>query len=588
MSKKIRSIHTQMIASNALIITMLVALIGASVYFGATWLQIRNSQRLNNDLVEAKGKNFDETSRAFKRTINYLTISNELDQALNMEITDSISLDTANRAIKKAITDKSIFFDEIYGWYLYDADHHLRAHQRKRYNKGEKDILFPEMEESWFDPTGQIRSFMLDGRLVYTRKIISYKNLKELGYFIAIYDSDYLDQQLSTILASEKQFAAVFDEYGSLVVHNYPDDATMKFILEEVDFSEVENSQIVKIPKLGRTIVTQYISSYNNWRLVLAVSVKEITQLSDLLLLIIIVVGCFGLLFGNITQVVNSRHIVKPLSHMVQVVNKVEQGDYSQRIPPQPSEEMDILASSFNQMIITTDNLINQVLRHEIKYRDMQLEAMQAQIRPHILYNTLECINWLAEFGRKEDIRKVTIAFSNIMQSLAKGEKFITVREELSYTEDFLAIYKILLEDKFSYSINSQNIPLDDVIIPRLTIQPLVENAVLHGIKKSSEKGKVTVSLASTPDGILISVIDDGVGMDEETVRSINRYAETPDESLTTNFGLGLRNVIDRLWLVYQGKSRFSVTSSLGWGTTIDVFIPLKEDDNELFRDHFG
>lgn len=588
MNHKKRSIHTQMIASNALIITTLVALIGASVYFGATWLQIRNSQRLNNELVAAKGKNFDETSGAFKRTINYLTITNELDQALNLATNDPTSLDVANRAIKKAITDKSIFFDEIYGWYLYDADHNLRAHQRKRYHKGERDVLFPKMDESWFEPSGQIRSFVLDGRLLYTRKIFSYKNLDELGYFVAIYDNDYLDQQLSTILASDKQFAAVFDEYGSLIVHNYTDNDTMNFILEEVDFSTVENSQIVKIPKLGRTIVTQYISPYNNWRLVLAVSLKEITQFSDLLLLIIIVVGCFGLLFGNITQAVNSRHIVKPLSHMVNVVNKVEQGDYSQRINPQQSEEMQILANSFNQLVKTTDNLINQVLRHEIKYRDMQLEAMQAQIRPHILYNTLECINWLAEFGRKEDIRKVTIAFSNIMQSLAKGEKFITVREELSYTEDFLAIYKILLEDKFSYTIHSQNTALDDIIIPRLTIQPLVENAVLHGIKKSCEKGKVTVSLASTPEGILISVIDDGVGMEEEIVRSINHYAETPDESLTTSFGLGLRNVIDRLWLVYQGKSRFSVTSSLGWGTTIDVFIPLKEDENELLRDHFG
>ncbi len=582
------SIHTQMIASNIIIITLLVALIGASVYAGATWLQIRNSQRLNNELVAAKGKNFDETSRAFKRTINYLTITNELDYALNLKTTDRESLNLANRAIKKAITDKSIFFDEIYGWYLFDADHNLRAHQHKRYNKGEQDVIFPQMDESWFDPSGQIRSFVLDGRLLYTRKIVSFKNLEELGYFVAIYDNSYLHQQLSTILASEKQFAIVFDAYGSLIVHNYTDNDTMNFILEQVDFSTMENSQIVKIPELGKTIVAQYISPYNHWRLVLAVSLKEITQFSDLLLLIILVIGCFGLLFGIITQMVNSRHIIKPLSHMVNVVNKVEQGDYSQRLGPQQSEEMEILASSFNQLIKTTDNLINQVLRHEIKYRDMQLEAMQAQIRPHILYNTLECINWLAEFGRKEDIRKVTIAFSNIMQSLAKGEKFITVREELSYTEDFLAIYKILLEDKFSYTIHSQSLACDDVIIPRLTIQPLVENAVLHGIKKSREKGKVTVSLVSTPEGILISVIDDGVGMEDSVVKRINHYAELPDESLTTNFGMGLRNVIDRLWLVYRGKSRFSVTSSPGWGTTIDVFIPLKESEHELFRPDSG
>lgn len=587
--KSPKSIRTQLVTSNIVAITLMVALISVCVYFGATRLQIQNAQRLNSELVETMGKSFDGTEKAFKHIINYITISHELDEALKKEHKTHEEFSESNVLIKKAITDKSILFNELEGWYIYDNTGELRAHQRKKYNKQEADILYPNMDIAWFSDTGKITSFVMDGRLVFTRKIISFTTLEDLGYFVAIYDSELLKQKLGTILGSDKRFAVIFDTSGSIMVHNNPSNETMKYITDNMDFSTVGKSQIAHIPELGKTIVDQYISPSSGWRLVSAVSLKEITRFSDLMLVIIITSGFLGLLFGTAMQNFASQHIIEPINGMVNVVNKVEQGDYSQQIPPQQSRELGILAVSFNQLVKTTDILINQVLRHEIMYRDMQLEALQAQIRPHILYNMLECINWLAEFGRKDDIRRVTIAFSNLMKSIASGEKYVSIDEELSYTEDFLAIYQILLVDKLTYEINRGSKSFGDAKIPRLSIQPLVENAVIHGIKKSSEKGMITVNVVPSEEGIIISVIDNGIGIDEQVVEKINNYAMLPDEKQTTDFGIGLRNVIDRLWLVYQGKSRFSVTSSPGWGTSIDMLIPLEEEgENELLGNYPG
>ena len=227
-----------------------------------------------------------------------------------------------------------------------------------------------------------------------------------------------------------------------------------------------------------------------------------------------------------------------------------------------------------NHMNDQINILINQVLKGEIQYKDMQLQALQAQINPHFLYNTLECINSLAQLGRKEEVRTVTVAFSDITKSLLAEAKEVTIENELKYVEDFLKIYQIMLGNKLKYTIEIQA-GLEKIMIPRMTVQPFVENAVLHGIKPCGREGTISVSVVLADAGILISVNDDGKGIEQERLESIEQYIDGLGLSGSSErIGVGMKNVIRRIRLYYGEDAGIHVSSFPDMGTTIDLMLP--------------
>lgn len=587
-TRKSTSIRAKLTRSSTIVIILLVLLIELCVYFSATRLQIRDSIMLNTELVDTMGKSFDEMHVSFKHAINFVTMNTDFQNVLAGKDDIVWKYGEDNAKLKELLADRALLCDEMDDLYLFDKDEKLRTVLRKKYRQGEPYLLFPEIDVSWFPDSGKVTTKIINGKLVFMRAINSMENLGRIGYLMTVYDNTELLKRVSTVISNKHRFVIVFDQNDEVVVHNYDDDIQLQTMLQNVDFSELNNSQIITIPRIGKTLIAQYVSPYNNWRTVSAVAINQVTRSSDVILKIVLVLGILCIVAGIVVQWLLAQRIVGPLNAMVKTVQQADEGNYRNRMEIGTGDELDILAHSFNEMLSKTDTLVNQVLRNEIKYRDMQLMALQSQINPHLLYNTLECINWLAEFGRKEDIRCVTIALSNLMKSLAAGPKMVELKEELLYTEDFLLIYKVLLGDKLQYTIDTVDFN-ENISIPRLTIQPLVENAVLHGIKKSMTGGNINVNISSTEDGVLISVVDDGVGMAQEYVDAINAYATGESSNNMQQMGVGIRNVIDRLKLIYHDDATLIVNSSPDWGTVIDMHIPItnQEGDNETFHSDF-
>ena len=280
-------------------------------------------------------------------------------------------------------------------------------------------------------------------------------------------------------------------------------------------------------------------------------------------------------------QWILARRITQPLDDIVKSIVDANIGDYSNKVSVNTGDEMEVLASTYNNLIKQTDTLVNQVLKGEIEYRNAQIQALQSQINPHLLFNTLECINWLAEYGRKDDIRQVTTSFSKIMKAMMSGPQMVTLGQELELVRDFLVIYKIFLMDKLEYVID---VPTDllELPVPRLMIQPLVENAVVHGIKESINGGNINIIAASTVEGITISIIDDGAGMKEDCVKAVNDYfAGTASQEQKDMIGVGFKNVIDRIHLIYGSKAKLYLSSSPDWGTIIQLDITEEDEDVE-------
>ena len=576
------SIRSKLIVSSTVVVIMLVVLIELIVYSVATQLQVEDAQQLNRQLVASMGKSFDDMDHSFRSGINFITINSEFQAQLQEIPRDADHLGALNVLLKKHLSDRALLLDEVDAVYLFDKEQSLRVFWNKKNWQYPSHVLFPSMEQSWFSPIGRVRGRMLGEHLVYTRQINDMRNLNPIGFVLTVYDRRELEDRVHTISPDAVRQLIVLDQQGNVVTHNCESQAQLEIILWEMQKNPIGEEEAPRpIQGMGRVLLAQYKSAHTGWQVVSLVPLNHVLRAADMTLKLVLGLGALFITIGIVVQALVSSRIVKPLQEIVKTMRQVDEGDYSRRLTIRGEDELSALGASINQMLDTTDNLINQNLRDEIMYRDAQIAALQAQINPHMLYNTLEGINWLAEFGDKDKIRTVTIAFSHLMKALASGPKMVALEEELSYTNDFLCIYQTMLCDKMVYSIDTGDVPMD-FTIPRLTIQPLVENAVVHGIKQSVHGGHIHVNLSQARDGLLISISDDGAGMSRQMEQQINRYARGEcgkEESIL--FGMGMRNVIDRIHLLYPGGNTVFTVSSSQWGTTVDIVLPIWEQEGE-------
>lgn len=566
--KKQNSLWARLMFSIVLPLLFVVLALEYGSIVVAMQLQISDAQVLNAELMQTVGKNYDEMNQTVKSCFNLITMDEDLQELLSRSEYGSDGWINDNWEIKSVILDKTLLIDNINAIYIYDAQGRLRTFWQRSIKLGTTSSLYPNINKSWCDPSGRITARMDGEYLLYVRRINSRKNLEPIGYCLLIYDRDAFNVN-SDKMSSRK--VIVKDGNGRIISHNGANQTDAMQIARAVDALGADFEGRAEIPTVGSAIISQYTSRVNGWHTISVVAVNQIVRSSEMLVRILIGMGvlCTALGLGICIWLAN-RQIIRPLQHIMEALHRVDEGDYSQRLDIRTGDELEQLALSINEMLSRTDNLINQVLRDKLLHKEMQLEALQAQVNPHLLHNVLECINWLAEFGRKEEIRSVTLALSRLMQSLCDAPRFVTLEEELEYTQCFLSIYDILLEKRLTYTITTD--VERGLRIPRLTIQPLVENAVIHGIKQSMRPGHIDINVTDAQQGVLISILDDGVGMDEGMMRRINAFADgTGSEE---GLGVGLRNVIKRIHLLYGGEAMLRCTSDPTWGTLFDLVLP--------------
>ncbi len=280
----------------------------------------------------------------------------------------------------------------------------------------------------------------------------------------------------------------------------------------------------------------------------------------------LVVAGC--LFFVIIISKFMSGLLVKRIELLTGCVNQVEAGNMEINIQDDNADEVGILIRSFKKMLGQLNRLINEVYQGKIKQQDLEMQALQAQINPHFLYNTLSLINWKAISAGEEDISRVTLALSDYYRTtLNKGEILITVGGEITNIKSYLEIQRMMHDYEFDVEFQVDQ-TLFPYLMPKLTLQPLVENALEHGldVKEDGEK-RLTISCQQNYDDIIITVYDTGVGMDEETVEKLLK---------TKSKGYGVRNVNDRLALMYGENYTLHIESYPGTGTRVKIHIPKK------------
>ncbi len=268
-----------------------------------------------------------------------------------------------------------------------------------------------------------------------------------------------------------------------------------------------------------------------------------------------------------------ARRITTPITELCDMTEKFAGGDFTVSYHTDRNDEMETLANSFNSMVGEIETLVADIHREQENAREAELRLLQEQINPHFLYNTLDAIIWLTESGEtKKAVQMIQDLSSFFRVSLSKGESQITVKEEREHVRSYLEIQHYRYQDIMEYEIL-----FDEEIlgyhIQKLTLQPIVENALYHGIKNKRGKGRITVTGEITGNDILFTIKDNGIGMNEEQLENLRDRisGKVHDER---QHGFGMYNVEKRLEMQYGSAYGITVSSEYNEGTVVKVLIP--------------
>lgn len=317
---------------------------------------------------------------------------------------------------------------------------------------------------------------------------------------------------------------------------------------------------------------------------------QSLRNTSIILTTIQIIITILAIIISINSFITVSAAIQKPISDMEKLSTKVSNGDLTARIDIPHVNELNTLAENLNTMAGQIDLLIQKNMEEQKNFQKAEMKALQAQITPHFLYNTFDTIVWLAEEEHTEEVVRITKAFSDFLRiSLSRGHEWITISQELEHIKNYLTIQKIRYADILNYSIDADE-ALMDVKMIKLVLQPLIENAIYHGIKNKRGRGKLKVSAHFTNDSrtfVCFTVEDNGAGFTEERlgqVRNELRTGAQDSEKLSSVYGL--YNVNKKLKLYYgENTEGLLIESEAGKGSKISFIIPVnaeitQESDN--------
>ncbi|XEC95578.1 sensor histidine kinase [Paenibacillus tarimensis] len=270
-----------------------------------------------------------------------------------------------------------------------------------------------------------------------------------------------------------------------------------------------------------------------------------------------------------------ARAVYRPLYTMVRVMRKAKEGDLSIRIRNTRKDEFGILYTQFNGMISNLKELIDEIYVQKLLQKELQLRMMGSQINAHFLYNTLNSVHWIARIHKVEEISTMVFGLSKYLRlSLNEGRDEVTVREVMELIDSYLSIQKVRYQGKFVIELQADE-ELMECKVLKYIFQPLVENAIYHGLEKKNGKGRLQVRFRNEEGCLRYEVTDDGIGVEPCKLEQLRQMAEHPD--LQTDRHFALRNIAAQIRLVYGPAYRLFLKSELGQGTTAGFTIPLQK-----------
>ena len=400
------------------------------------------------------------------------------------------------------------------------------------------------------------------------------------GYVLIEYQSPLLINNFAHIRYGETGSYLIADTDGNKKIEN--DQDVSGNISEEEYFQWAEdNKKGGKVFRIDgkRYLVTASVIPTLDWLMIGLTPVNELTKAGKAMTQIIYVVGIIAALISTFFSLRVSRSVTKPLIYLTDTMKKFGKGDLFVRVPVLYEDEIGILSEEFNKMSEQIRQLVDQVYREQRAKRKSELAALQAQINPHFLYNTLNSVSSLIKMNCPDEAFIMIQAIGTFYRtSLSDGKTLIPLEQEITNIENYIKIQKVRYGNKIEYEIDIENEILQEWIV-KLTLQPLVENSIYHGIKEMRGKGIIRIKGWKEKNKVFIQVSDNGLGIPEEKLEELfsKDYREKGS-------AFGLFNIQQRLQIYFGKEYGLTVESKLSQGTKATVCIPVdfkREEDRK-------
>ena len=345
-----------------------------------------------------------------------------------------------------------------------------------------------------------------------------------------------------------------------------------KSIYQTIALSHDQMSQLYKnrngVFKIGKRKYFITIKDYEqlSWNIVYSIPYSEISKEKNLLIYSIVLIGLGCILFSFFVSYGISKNISRPIFVLANVMKSIRKGEMEVRFPETSNNEIGVLGQGFNSLMDRIDELLKTVYTEQKQIRDYEFKLIQSQINPHFLYNSLGMIDSLISIEEYDEAISHVHYLTNFYRlSLSTGKDLISLKQEFEITKSYLEIQKRRYIEYFSYEMTLDK-RTEHAIVPKLTLQPIVENAIYHGLKNSKRKGFIRVQSTVEQGDIILKIHDTGIGMKQDSIEKF--YKEESRDSF------GLNSIDKRIKLLYGEKYGVSIQSQINSYTEILLRMP--------------
>ncbi|CUX30261.1 Sensor histidine kinase YpdA [Clostridium sp. C105KSO15] len=407
---------------------------------------------------------------------------------------------------------------------------------------------------------------------------------KNQGVFFIDLNYKAIEEQCERIDLGARGYVFILDKKGNILYHPKQQLIYSGLKVEQIkEVLDCREEYFLSGKGMQQKLYTITISQKTGWTVVGVAYTAELLKNRSQTQLIYTLVTLLLCLVLTAAVTILSRRITKPMILLQNSMKRVERGKFEQvDLTRIPDHEIRTLGNAFNMMADEIQKLMAENIREQEEKRRNEMKALQSQINPHFLYNTLDSIVWMAEAGKNREVVHMTMALARLLRrSISSDQELFTIRQETDYVKNYLDIQQMRYKDKLDYEMAIDEAILEKPVI-RLVLQPLAENAIYHGIKYKSGRGLIRIEAYPEGKDIILKVTDNGKGMTEEQMKSIFQKHKVNYE----RNGVGVYNVQTRLKLYYGREYGLCYESSPDGGTAAIVRIPDMEGGGEGDKEH--
>lgn len=575
------SLRTRMLLSN--IVVALIPFLIFSIVSGFVFLDHaqKTAEEHSVQLIHQVSNSMDVYVETIEKMVNYIQLELQDTPFFTMESEGASGWESETDYIRSVLENVANSHREVAGIFIATKEDLYVSTGMSRISRD------PFQNERWYREASENpeeiqlisvvtgrnivtnRSYSIDDVFSLAKAVQDPETGEVLGVILLDIRHDIIQSSINGVTIGEKGFVFVMDQEDNIVY------TPVNGIVYRVNPKWVKAMEPMSVQIQGGSYqIRSELSPYTGWRTVGVFSMDEVMSSVNTIVYILFTCVIISLVLVVIVSFKFSRTLTNPIFKLKRLMKQAESGDLTVRFNFEHNDEIGELGQSFNHMIARIDQLIQMVYVEQENKRTAEMKSLQEQIKPHFLYNTLDTISWMARDYDAEDIVRLVDALTNMFRiGLSHGKDIITVKEEITHVSNYLYIQKIRYKDKLNYVIHVDE-SLYAIEVPKLILQPLVENAIYHGVK--AKRGGGTITITGVPEGenLVFTVQDNGAGMPQEKVEELNRRM-SERSVLDEQKSFGLFYIRERIQLCYGTGYGVHVESALGEGTRVTITLPL-------------